>query len=93
MTTIVSIDKAGRIVIPKKIRDAQRIRPGSRFLLAKGPNGVLRLQRLDPDVMARQIREELRGIDLRPIISKVEAEIERIAASSHPSLRRKPTTA
>jgi len=93
MTTIVSIDKAGRIVIPKETRDAQKIHPGSKFLLVKGRNGTLWLQRLDPEELSRQVSEELKGVDLKPIISKVKAEIEKIAASSYPALRRKPARA
>ena len=89
MATVVSIDKTGRIVIPKETRDAQKIRPGAKFLLVKGRNGTMWLQRLDPDELARQVHEELKDVDLGPIVSKVKAEIERLAASSYPALRRK----
>ncbi len=33
MNAIVEIDKAGRIVVPKKFRDALRLRPGARLKL------------------------------------------------------------
>ncbi len=33
MNTIVEIDRAGRIVVPKKFRDALRLKPGTRLKL------------------------------------------------------------
>ena len=89
MVTVVTIDKAGRIVIPKDTRKAQRIRPGTRFLLVEGRDGKLWLQRLDAKELAEQIQEELKGVDLRPLIAKVKAEIERLAAKRYPSLVRR----
>src|SRR2546427_13061750 len=66
MTTVVPVDRAGRIVIPKETREAQGIAAGTKFLLIEGKDGSLWLQRLDPQELARRIHEELRGIDLAP---------------------------
>src|SRR2546422_8005322 len=60
MTTVVPVDRAGRIVIPKETREAQGISPGTKFLLFEGKAGSLWLQRLDPQELARRIHEELR---------------------------------
>ena len=89
MTTVVPMDRAGRIVIPKETREAQGIAPGTKFLLIEGKDGSLWLQRLDPQELARRIHEELRGVDLAPLIAKVEAEMESIAASRYPSAARR----
>lgn len=35
MNAIVEIDRAGRIVVPKKFRDALHLKPGTRLLLDK----------------------------------------------------------
>src|SRR2546425_1233758 len=78
MTTVVPVDRAGRIVIPKETREAQGIAPGTKFLLIEGKDGSLWLQRLDPQELARRIHEELRGIDLAPLVAKIEAEMEAI---------------
>jgi len=89
MASVVTADKAGRIVIPKETRTAQRIRPGTKFLLVEGRDGRLWLQRLDPEELARRIAEELRDVDLKPLIAKVEAEIKRLAAERYPTLARR----
>jgi AbrB family looped-hinge helix DNA binding protein len=40
MATIVEIDKAGRIVVPKKLRDALRVRAGDRFVVEEKDDGI-----------------------------------------------------
>ena len=45
MNAIVEIDKAGRIVIPKKMRDAMGLAPGTRLRIEQEPNEL----RLEPD--------------------------------------------
>ena len=89
MTTVVPMDRAGRIVIPKETREAQGIAPGTKFLLIEGKDGSLWLQRLDPQELARRIHEELQGVDLATLVAKVEAEMESIAASRYPSAARR----
>lgn len=34
------VDKAGRIVLPKKVRDRLRLRPGSALKVEEGPEGL-----------------------------------------------------
>ncbi len=80
MTAVVTIDKAGRIVIPKDTaRESQGIRPGTKLLLVEGRDGRMWLQRLDAEALADSIQRELRGVDLDPLIRKVEGEIEELA--------------
>lgn len=40
MSTIVEIDKAGRIVVPKKLREALRVRAGDQFEIAEREDGI-----------------------------------------------------
>jgi len=89
MPTVVTIDRAGRIVVPKETRDAQNIKPGTKFLLVEGRGGQMWLQRLDPKELAERIRAELRGVNLDPIIAKIKAEMEDFAAREFPALRRR----
>lgn len=83
--TVVSIDKSGRIVIPKGTRDAHALEPGTRFLLVEAEDGRLWLQRLDAEELARRVRDELRGVNLKPLIEKVRKEIEALAAERYPA--------
>lgn len=79
MASVVTIDRAGRIVIPMETRKAQRIRPGTKFLLVEGRGGRLMLQRLDPDELAKRLHLELKDVDLSPLVKKVKAEIAEMA--------------
>jgi AbrB family looped-hinge helix DNA binding protein len=40
MATTVEIDKAGRIVVPKKFREALHIRAGDRFIVEERDDGI-----------------------------------------------------
>jgi len=88
MATVVTVDKAGRIVIPKEMRDAQGIGAGAQFLLVEGEEGLLWLQRLKPEDIARRLREELRGVPIDRIVRQVEKEANRIARARYPVLAR-----
>jgi AbrB family looped-hinge helix DNA binding protein len=88
MPTVVTIDRAGRIVIPKDMREAQEIRAGTKFLLVEGEGGRMWLQRLDPKELAKRISAEMKGVDLGPIVARVRAEIEALAVREFPALHR-----
>ncbi len=86
--TVVTIDKAGRIVIPKDMRDARTLPPGTRFLLVEGADGRLWLQKLDARELATRIQRELKGVNLAPLIEKVEAEANALARKRYPAVTR-----
>ncbi len=85
MAAVVAMDRAGRIVIPKDVREAQGIIPGTKFLLVEGKDGILWLQRLDPEELARRIHDELRRANLAPLFAKIETEMEALASSKYPA--------
>jgi AbrB family looped-hinge helix DNA binding protein len=49
MITTVEIDKAGRVVVPKKVRDALNVRAGDRFEVEGKEDGIF-LRPLHPEV-------------------------------------------
>lgn len=88
MATVVTIDRAGRIVIPKETRESRGLRPGTKFLLVEGKDGRLWLQRLDPEELAKRIEEELADVDLDPLIAGVKEAIQRLAKERYPATSR-----
>ena len=85
MAEIVEVDKAGRIVLPKRLRDELGIRERTRLMLMKR-DGNLIMMRLDVDEIARKLEEELAGVDVEGIAASVRREINAKIAKEHPEL-------
>jgi len=89
MASVVTVDKSGRIVIPLETRDSQGLRAGSKLLLVEGEGGLLYLEPLDPRQLAERLRKEMRGVDLKAIVRRVESKADRLAKSRYPALARR----
>lgn len=85
MAEIVEVDKAGRIVLPKRLRDEMHIRERTRLILTKRGDKLV-LMRLDVDEIARRLEEELKGVDVEGIASSIRREINAKIAEEHPEL-------
>jgi AbrB family looped-hinge helix DNA binding protein len=70
---VTRIDKAGRVVIPKEIREKMHLEENSLLLVAETDKHAVILKRLDVQQIAGQLRRELKGKDLDEIARKVEA--------------------
>ena len=86
MTEVVSVDRAGRIVIPKAIRDAAGIDARTKLLIAVTEYGRLVLQKLDVESLAARLERELTGKDVDAIVRKVREEINARIRSEYPDL-------
>ena len=75
MAEIVSIDKAGRIVIPKSIRESLGIIQGTKFILAEGDSGRIFLQKFNIDEIATRLEKETKGKDIDAMVEKIRKEI------------------
>lgn len=75
---IITIDKAGRLIIPASIRKKMAIDDGTKFLVVNLDNKII-LEKLDRKEIAKRLQEELKDVDIDSIAHQIEAEMnERI---------------
>lgn len=86
MAEIVRIDKSGRVVIPKSIRRELGITKMGEFLLTNRGSGQLLLQKLDVEMLAKKLEEELTGKDIDAIVKQVRKEINAKIKARYPDL-------
>jgi AbrB family looped-hinge helix DNA binding protein len=86
MTDVVTVDRAGRFVIPKSMREELEIEEGAKFLIAAAKDGRLVLQKLDARELAARLEEELKGTDIEAVVEKVRREINEKARKRYPDL-------
>lgn len=77
----VTVDALGRILLPKGLRDEMHLKAGSR-LLAANLDGKLLLKPMDLKALAKQMHDELKGVDIDTIARNIRAEANREAADS-----------
>jgi len=86
MAELVSVDRAGRVVIPKAIRDALGIDERTQLLVAAGEHGRLVLQKVDVKALAGQLEKELAGTDVEAVVRKVRKEMRSLVRRRYPDL-------
>ncbi len=86
MAAVVSIDKTGRLVIPKELREKLGVEKDTKFLITSGEHGVLMLQKLDAEAIAARLEEELKGVDIDAIVREVRDEINEMVRKRYPKL-------
>jgi AbrB family looped-hinge helix DNA binding protein len=86
MVEVISIDDAGRLVIPKSIRDSLGVEGGDKFILAQGDNGRLLLQKLDIEEIVARLTEETKGKDIDAIVQAIRKEINEKVRKRYPDL-------
>lgn len=86
MTEVISVDKAGRIVIPKAIREAAGIGERAKLLVATAGRGRVVLQKLDVEEIAARLERELAGKDVDAIARRVREEVNARIRKAYPDL-------
>jgi AbrB family looped-hinge helix DNA binding protein len=86
MAEVVSVDKAGRIVIPKAVRDAAGVDERAKLLIAATEKGRVVLQKLDIESLTERLEKELAGKDIDAMVRKVREEIRARIQKDYPDL-------
>lgn len=86
MAEVVSVDKAGRMVIPKAVREATGIDERAKLLVAAAGRGRVVLQKLDVEEIAAQLEQELAGKDVEQIARRVREEVNARIRKAYPDL-------
>ena len=82
------MDQAGRIVIPKAIRDAAGFQTRAKLLIAVTEEGRVVLQKLDVDSVAARLEKELAGVNVDRIVRRVREEVRARIRKAYPDLPR-----
>ena len=72
--SVTTIDGAGRVVIPKEIRERMDLKADSALLVAETEDDTIILKKLDIKEIANRLRGELKGKNLDEIARKVERD-------------------
>ncbi len=86
MADIITIDKSGRIVVPKSIRDVMNIKEGTRFMIRGDKHGRIELLKLDIDDIIARIEIETKDVDFDAVEKKVRKEMDEWLRKEHPDL-------
>ncbi len=83
---IVTIDKAGRIVIPNTIRRKLKLSEKSKLLLADVKDDLLIIKKINIDELAGQLEKDFKNIDIEAIVGRVRSEVKEKIRKKHPSV-------
>lgn len=86
MTEIVSVDRSGRLVIPKSLRDELGIEEGTKFLISSSKNGRVFLQKFDIEELSARLEKEVKPVDIDSAVEKVRKEMNEKAKKRYPAL-------
>ena len=83
---IVSVDKVGRVVLPRETRTRLRIGEGTKLLVTEVKDDALVLKRLDVEEMRRQLALVLEDVDLVGLLRKVRDETDEKVRQTYPEI-------
>ena len=83
---IVSIDKAGRIVIPGTMRKMLKLNDGANLLIADVKNDLLILKKINIEELAQQLEKDFKKVDIDAVVGRVKSDIKEKIRKKHPSV-------
>lgn len=84
---VTKIDKAGRVVIPKEIRERMGLKDDGALLVTELGAGIVVIKKLDIGDLAERLRRELKATDVVSVAARVEEESNERARKDHKALR------
>lgn len=82
---VLKVDRSGRIVLPKSIREKLGVRGEDHLVLVEHNNTIV-LRKLDIEDVAEKIEEELRGFDVEEAFKQIRKETGEKVLEDHPEL-------
>jgi AbrB family looped-hinge helix DNA binding protein len=73
---IVSIDKAGRIVIPGTMRKRLKLDEGAKLLIADVKNDLLIIKKINIEELAEQLEKDFKKVDIEAVVGRVRSDIK-----------------
>lgn len=86
MAEVVEADASGRIVIPKSIRRELDIKERTKLLLTTTAGGLLLLQKLDVEEIARRLESEIAEKNIDSLVKMVREEVNKKIKHRYPDL-------
>lgn len=83
---IISVDKIGRVVLPKETRDRLGIDESTKLLIAEVKEDTLVLKKLDVTEMKKQLAADLKDVDLVDLLRKVRDETNEKVKRAYPEI-------
>ena len=83
---IVSIDKAGRIVIPGTMRKRLKLNEGAKSLIADVKNDLLIIKKINIEELAEQLEKDFKKVDIEAVVGRVRSDIKEKIRKKHPSV-------
>ena len=83
---IVSIDKAGRIVIPGTMRKRLKLNEGAKLLIADVQNDLLIIKKINIEELAEQLEKDFKKVDIEAVVGRVRSDIKEKIRKKHPSV-------
>jgi AbrB family looped-hinge helix DNA binding protein len=85
--SVTRIDKAGRVIIPKVIRERMGLVQDTTLLISHASKDIVVLKKLDVKELAQNLQRELKGIDIEGISKRVEKRANEQARKRYKAIR------
>jgi AbrB family looped-hinge helix DNA binding protein len=83
---IVTVDNAGRLVIPEFIRKKLHLTKNVPLLITDLDDDKILIKKLDRNEIEKRLREELKGVEIDKIASEVRTEINEVAKKKYAAI-------